>query len=113
MSSNVGKKPADPKVGDLCVWHNPQVGAVSSFFYPVPNLETAKLVINMLADYDLWQYENRIKGDYANATGLIVYEGALEGEEDHDGWFEWSDEHTGYDINELMRYADEPEEEEA
>lgn len=95
-------KPVNPKVGELCVWHNPQVGRVGNFFYPVASVDQAKIVLNLLADYDLWQYENRVKGDYASASGLIVFEGAIPDDEDHDGWCEWENS-IGYSIDEIMR----------
>ena len=41
----------------------------------------AALLLRALADYDLFQFQNRIKPDYANAQGLEVYKG---GE-----WCEW------------------------
>ncbi len=98
-------KPANPKVGDLCVWHNPQVGRVNSFYYPVDSVEQAKTVLNLLADYDLWQYENRVKGDYASAAGLSVFEGVppeeIEGDYG-DGWCDWQNG-GGYSIDEIMR----------
>lgn len=97
-------KPKTPKVGDLCVWHNPQVGAVGNFYYPVASVEEAKTVLSLLAYYDLWQYDNNVKGDYVSAAGLSVYEGVPAGEEaSSDGWYEWADEETGMDISELMR----------
>lgn len=98
-------KPLNPQVGALCVWHNPQVGVVSNFYVPVPSLDVAKNVMSVLADYDLWQYENKVKGDYASATGLMVFEGkpdAKAAAEGFDGWAEWSNEY-GYTLDEIMR----------
>ena len=100
MKAVAGSKPTLAKQGDLCVWHNPQVGAVDSFYFPVPDVESAKVVLNLLADYDLWQFENNIKGDYASASGLMQYEVSNNG--DFDNWVEWTTE-EGYDISEVMR----------
>lgn len=76
--------------GALRAWHIPQVpGPV--FRVPAATPREAALLLRALADYDLFQYENRIKPDYANAQGLEVYE---DGE-----WCEWVDE-QGDDVGE-------------
>jgi hypothetical protein len=54
----------------------------------------------VLADYDLFQFENRIKGDYCNAGGLVVYEEDSDGE-GNPGWIDWSNE-EGFTIDEVM-----------
>ena len=83
------RRPAD---GSLRVWWIPQVPG-QRFFAPVADLTQAKLLLTTLAHYDLFQFENRIKPDYANAGGLEVFE---------DG--EWSEWHTedGDDIDAVM-----------
>jgi hypothetical protein len=69
--------------GSLRVWWIPQI-PMSPFFVEVEDLKQAKLILNTLAKYDIFQFENRIKPDYANAGGLEVY---------RDGdWEEWEDE---------------------
>lgn len=51
----------------------------------------------MLANYDIFQFENHIKPDYWNVSGLEVYEAAaFDGEP---GWCEWYDEETGDDTD--------------
>jgi hypothetical protein len=78
----------------LRVWWVPQVPG-KPFIVEVKDVEQAKFVMNMLADYDLFQYKNRIKPDYANAGGF---------QEFHEGtgtWEEWSD-NKGRDINEIL-----------
>lgn len=80
--------------GSLRVWWIPQV-PMKAFRVPVKDAEQAKLLLNALADYDAFQFENQVKGDYCNAGGLEVFEG---GE-----WSEWYDEDSGDDINDLMR----------
>lgn len=78
-----------PKVGDLRVWHCPQVPC-AAFHVPVASPKEAKLVLNALANYDLFQLEHNIKPDYCNAQGLEVYESdAGEGSPD---WCEWYSE---------------------
>lgn len=69
-----------PKEGDLRVWWMPQVPG-KPFQVPVASIKEAKKLLDVLADYDLFQYKNRIKPDYSNAGGFEVFEG---GE-----WCEW------------------------
>lgn len=79
------------KEGDLQVWWMPQV-PMKAFKVPVANTEQAILILETLADYDIFQFENRVKGDYCNAGGLEVFE---------DGqWCEWADE-DGDGIDEI------------
>jgi len=84
-----------PKEGALKVWHIPQIPG-KAFEVPVGDVVQAMHTLMVLADYDLFQYRNRIKPDYANAQGLSVYE---DGE-----WGEWSNE-EGDDIGALTRKA--------
>lgn len=91
-----------PKIGDLRVWHICQVGRVNSFYVPVASTDEAKKVLAVLADYDNFQYKNRIKPDYASASGLQQFE-ADDGTADlgatpTPGWLEWCDA-DGYDID--------------
>lgn len=55
------------------VWWIPQVPG-KSFDVPVETLEEASFLLDVLAAYDLFQYENRIKPDFANAGGLVVWD---------------------------------------
>ena len=76
------------QVGQMRVWHIPQIpleNGQEPFFVYVKDLEEAKLIINTLCLYDLYQYENKIKPDYSNAPGLEVYDG--EGV-----WCEWEND---------------------
>lgn len=47
---------------------------MKSFIREVPDLATAKSLVEVLADYDLFQYDNNIKPDYSNAGGIEVWE---------------------------------------
>lgn len=80
-----------PKDGNLRVWHIPQVPG-RPFIVEVETPHIAKQIINLLAEYDLFQFEHRIKPDYTNASGLEVFEG---GE-----WTEWYSE-DGENIDEF------------
>lgn len=69
----------------LRVWWISQVGASSETFYvPVQSVEEGKKVMDMLAAYDAFQLQNRIKPDYTNVGGLQVYDPTFE---------EWEDWH--------------------
>jgi len=80
-----------PKEGDLKVWWIPQV-PMKAFEVPVESSKQAKFLLDALAKYDLFQFENKVKPDYANAGGLSVYQ---DGE-----WVDWTNE-EGENIDEV------------
>lgn len=80
----------------LRVCHIPQVPSCDPFIVEVEDLKHAKFISDMLADYDLFQYENKIKPDYNNAN--FVEEWCEEEQE----WLFWCDEETG--INDINEY---------
>ena len=86
------------KHGDLKVWWVPQV-PMKAFEVPVQTLREASLVLDVLADYDKFQFENRVKPDYSNAGGLLQF--------DHDiaDWCDWESD-LGEDFDEV-RHAPE------
>lgn len=92
---------AEPKIGDLRVWHIPQIPS-KPFHVPVAGADEALKVIDILSGYDLFQYKNRIKGDYANVNGLECYY-ATGNDGESPGWCEWRDEETDDDIHEFRR----------
>ncbi|MED1789035.1 hypothetical protein P4V47_16345 [Brevibacillus laterosporus] len=69
----------------LRVSHFPQIPC-NPFIVEVDNLEQARLIYNTLADYDLFQFNNNIKPDYANATVVEQWD------EEEQEWLSWSDE---------------------
>jgi len=83
----------------LRVWWIPQVPG-QCFYVPVEDLQQAKFTLRLLADYDTFQFENKIKPDYCNAGGL-------EERLDHDqsgkesDWYEWESS-DGKNIEEVM-----------
>ena len=87
------------KQGDLQVFWKPQVPC-ESFLVDVNTVEEATLLIRVLAEYDAFQFEHRIKPDYCNAGGLLVWEegGPDDGEA---GWYDWYDE-DGNDIDAVI-----------
>ena len=82
-------KPKEIKIGQLRVWHIPQA-PMHSFYVYVDNIKEAKRILEVLAIYDLFQYEYKVKSDYSNAQGLQVYEDKE--------WIDWEDE-DGNDID--------------
>ena len=85
-------KPKEIKEGNLRAWHIPQV-PMHAFRVYVSTIKEAKLVLETLAIYDLFQLEYKIKPDYSNVQGLEVY---------HEGeWQEWENE-EGYNIDDIL-----------
>ena len=64
------------------VWWMPQIGT-KIFHIPVKTPEEAKVVMDILAAYDCFQYNQRIKPDFCNAGGLQMWD-----EEEND-WVDW------------------------
>jgi hypothetical protein len=58
-----------PSEGDLKLWWVPQI-PMQAFEVPVKDIDQAVLLLNTLADYDRFQLENNIKGDYANCVSI-------------------------------------------
>ena len=79
----------------LRVWHIPQVPMSNPFLVEVPDIDTAKLVMKALWSYDSYQFDNDIKPDYSNASGLECYNAEA------DAWEEWSDDNGEY-IEDIM-----------
>ena len=74
----------------LRVWHIPQIPG-KPFLVHVTSIYEAVKVMGILANYDIFQYDNNIKGDYANAQGLSEYVENYDGE-DNSGWLDWCTE---------------------
>lgn len=77
----------------LRVWHIPQV-SMKAFHVEADSLQEAVKIKNALADYDLFQYENNVKGDYANASGIEMWDESLTDQdlidmELDDRWVDW------------------------
>ncbi len=71
------------------VWWIPQV-PMKAFEVEVSSIEEGVKLLDVLAKYDAFQFENNVKPDYCNAGGLMVRES--DGE-----WCDWYDEETGED----------------
>jgi hypothetical protein len=74
----------------LRVWWIPQV-PMNAFYVNVSSIEEGVKFMTVLADYDLFQYENNVKPDYSNVGGLQEYN------EDEGEWVDWYDDETGED----------------
>jgi hypothetical protein len=81
----------------LRVWWIPQV-PMEAFRVPVKSIDEAKLLLDTLAKYDIFQYEHNVKPDFANAGGLEMYD------EENGEWCEWYND-DGDDIDAVMRAA--------
>lgn len=79
--------------GELRVWWIPQLGMENVFYESVETPKEAKKILDAFARYDLFQLENNVKPDFANAGGLEVFE---DGE-----WCEWYDEESGESIDDV------------
>jgi len=79
------------KDGVLKVWWIPQI-PMNAFEVQVDTPREGKKLLDILANYDIFQYENNIKPDYCNAGGLSIYE---DGE-----WTDWYNE-DGESIDEV------------
>ena len=86
-----------PKQGDLEVHWVPQV-PMKPFRVPVRDLREAWLLLNTLADYDLFQYSYRIKPDYCNIGSLVTWDETC-ANDTGDCWCDWCDEESGDDFD--------------
>jgi len=84
----------------LQIWCISQV-PMGMFTVDVDSLSEAKLLLNTLADYDLFQFKNNIKSNYCNAGGLRMRDEDLDPDEvTGDYWSAWYDEETDLDFDE-------------
>jgi hypothetical protein len=79
------------------VWWIPQV-PMEPFYVNVKSITEARKIIGVLADYDAFQYENKIKPDYSNVGGLEVFDKEDITDSADGSWVEWYDE-DGNDIS--------------
>ena len=98
-----GEKTEEPpeklhKIGDLQVWWCPQV-PMDAFEVDVESVMEAVKLMRVLADYDKFQYDNKIKPDYSNAGGLNRW--CADDGDGNPGWESWYDEETGEDDPEV------------
>lgn len=83
----------DQRIGPpLKVWWIPQV-PMKPFEVYLNSFAEAKVLIEALAAYDLFQLKHRVKPDYSNAGGLML-------QDDGDEYTDWHDG-EGRQINDL------------
>lgn len=80
------------------VWWIPQV-PMKAFEVPVASRAEGKRLCDVLADYDAFQFDNKIKPDYCNMGGVVFrLEGLTDGEwwdvpDDKDEWADYVADH--------------------
>lgn len=79
----------------LKVWWIPQV-PMKPFEVEVVTVAEGVKLMDVLAKYDAFQFENRIKPDYCNAGGLMQFDEDSDGD-GNPGWVDWYDEESGDD----------------
>ena len=83
----------------LRVWHIQQI-PIKAFYVDVGTPEEAIKILDILAEYDMFQFQNRVKGDYCSAQGLEEFW------EEENKWVEWYSE----DDLDIRRYKESLEE---
>lgn len=85
----------EPNKTRLQVWWIPQI-PMQPFEVEVNSVREAKKLLDVLAKYDAFQFENRIKPDYANAGGLVEWDAEA------NEWVDWyNDKGEGIDDLEM------------
>lgn len=70
------------------VWYIPQI-PMPAFEREYEDFETAKEVLNALIGLSIFEFENRVKPDYADAAGIARF---VDGEWEDVDEDEWTDE---------------------
>ena len=83
--------------------HIPQV-PMPAYRVPVGSVTEAARLLSILADYDRFQLQHRVKGEYSSVRGLEVYDAG----DPLGPWVEWYSTKGG-DLVEHMRIGDEIE----
>jgi hypothetical protein len=86
------------------VWWIPQVGAKATFYVPVESVEEAKKFMDMLAAYDCFQYNHKIKPDFCNTGGLQIWD------ESENDWVDWTYEDDESYYDDVDEYCEEKSE---
>lgn len=80
----------------LRVWWIPQV-PMKSFKVEVGTVLEGVKIMQVLADYDAFQFDNNIKPDYSNAGGLQMFDPSDDTDSPEGSWVDWYDEESGED----------------
>ena len=87
----------------LRVWWIPQVGVSEAFYVPVESPEEGKKVMDMLAAYDAFQLQNKVKPDYTNVGGLQMWS---EEEREWNDWYMETDDDYFDDVDQYCEQCD-------
>lgn len=85
-----------PNEMKLRVWWVPQV-PMKAFLVEVSSVKEGVKIMDTLAQYDIFQYENNIKPDYSNVGGLMMFDPNDTTDGPDGSWVDWYDEETGID----------------
>jgi hypothetical protein len=80
----------------LRAWWIPQV-PMDAFRVDVDSVAEGAKLLNTLARYDEFQFEQSIKPDYSNAGGLEMFDPDDKEDSELGSWVSWCDEETGID----------------
>lgn len=87
----------------LRVWHIPQVPGKPFYVY-TDDIREAKKIMDILATYDLFQLENRIKPDFTNVNGVQMWD------ETEQEWIDWDIETEDDYFDSVEEYLKDDEE---
>ncbi len=79
------------------VWWIPQVPG-KRFEVEVDTVKEVAKIMEVLANYDMFQFEHNIKSDYTNAGGLMFWDAELDNDDGSLG--DWTD-FEEYDLEEI------------
>ena len=91
----------------LRVWWIPQVGIEEAFYIPVESVEEGKKVIDLLAAYDAFQLQNKVKPDYLNVGGLQMLD---EISQDWEDWYMETEDDFFVDVDDYCEKCERAEE---
>jgi hypothetical protein len=95
----VGLRARRDEMKKLRVQHYPQIPC-KAFMVPVDSIPEAVQIMEILAEYDLFQYDNKIKSDYSNASVLMKWD------EESGEWFDWDEEIEGEWFDDPVKYIE-------
>lgn len=70
---------------------------MKSFKVEVGTVLEGVKIMQVLADYDAFQFDNNIKPDYSNAGGLQMFDPSDDTDSPEGSWVDWYDEESGED----------------
>ena len=94
-------------MGKLRVWWIPQVGIENCFYVPVESVEDGRKVIDLLAAYDAFQFQNKVKPDYFNCGGVQMWD---EASQDWEDWYMETEDDYFDDVDDYCEQCEKAEE---